>query len=109
MGAGSSDRLATVESPNSCRGHEPASARRGVWRWHGAVRELWMGQRRACGIDVSKQWLDLAVRPAGSVERFPNTAAGQAAVVAHLRGLPRAERPQLIVVEATGGLERGVV
>ena len=41
--------------------------------------------------------------------RFPNTAAGQAAVVAHLRALPKARRPQLVVVEATGGLERGVV
>jgi transposase len=68
-----------------------------------------MGERRAGGIDVSKQWLAVAVRPAATAERLPNTAAGQAAVVAHLRALPKAQRPQLVVVEATGGLERGVV
>jgi transposase len=68
-----------------------------------------MGTRRAGGIDVSKHWLDVAARPDAPPERFPNTAAGQAAVVAHLRALPKARRPQLVVVEATGGLERGVV
>lgn len=68
-----------------------------------------MGERRAGGIDVSKQWLDLAARPEARPERFPNTAAGQAALVAHLQAIPRSRRPQLVVVEATGGLERGVV
>lgn len=68
-----------------------------------------MGERRAGGIDVSKRWLDLAARPAASVERFANTAAGQAALVAHVQGLPPVQRPELLVVEATGGLERGVV
>ena len=58
---------------------------------------------------MSKAWLDLAVGPAAKPERFPNTAAGQAALVAHLQALPRSRRPQLVVVEATGGLERGVV
>src|SRR4051812_21231965 len=68
-----------------------------------------MSERRAGGIDVSKEGLDVAARPGAKPERFPNTAEGQAAVVAHLQGLPEAERPQLIVVEATGGRERGVV
>lgn len=68
-----------------------------------------MGERRAGGIDVSKHWLDVAARPAATAARFPNTAAGQVAVVAHLRALPKAQQPQLIVVEATGGVERGVV
>jgi transposase len=68
-----------------------------------------MGERRAGGIDVSKAWLDLAARPEAKPERFPNTAAGQAALVAHLQALPRSQRPQVVVVEATGGLERGVV
>jgi transposase len=68
-----------------------------------------MGERRAGGIDVSKRWLEVATRPSATVERFPNTAAGQAALVAHLAGLPASERPEVVVVEATGGLERGVV
>ena len=68
-----------------------------------------MGERRAGGIDVSKHWLDVAARPTATAERFPNTAAGRAAVVAHLRALPNGQRPQLVVVEATGGVERGVV
>jgi transposase len=68
-----------------------------------------MVERRAGGIDVSKAWLDLAARPGMEAARFPNTADGQAALVAQLRRLPDAERPSLMVVEATGGLERGVV
>ncbi len=68
-----------------------------------------MSERRAGGIDVSKPWLDLAARPGARVERFANTAAGHAALVAHVRALPEAERPELLVVEATGGLEREVV
>ena len=68
-----------------------------------------MDVRRAGGIDVSKAWLDLAARPAAPLARFPNTASGQAGLVAHVRGLSRSGRPELLVVEATGGLERGVV
>lgn len=68
-----------------------------------------MGNRRAGGIDVSKQWLDVAARPDAPLARFPNTADGHAAVVAHLVAPPKAQRPQVIVVEATGGLERGMV
>jgi transposase len=68
-----------------------------------------MVERRAGGIDVSKPWLDLAARPGARPARFPNTSEGQAALVARLRGMPEGERPELVVVEATGGLERGVV
>jgi transposase len=64
---------------------------------------------RAGGIDVSKRWLDVAVRPEQGIERFANTVSGQAALVAHVRALPKRQRPELVVVEATGGLERGVV
>jgi transposase len=64
---------------------------------------------RAGGIDVSKRWLDVAARPEQRVERFANTAVGQAEVAAHLTALPADTRPELVVVEATGGLERGVV
>jgi transposase len=67
-----------------------------------------VSERRAGGIDVSKAWLDVAARPGRRVERFANTAAGQAEVVAHLAGLPAAERPERLVVEAIGGLERAI-
>jgi transposase len=68
-----------------------------------------MGERRAGGIDVSKRWLDVATRPSAKPERFPNTAEGQAALVAQLQTLPASARPEVMVVDATGGLERGVV
>jgi transposase len=57
------------------------------------------------GIDVSKAALDVAQRPAQRAERYPNDAAGIAELVGRLHLL----RPQLVVLEATGGLERLVV
>jgi transposase len=68
-----------------------------------------MRVERAVGIDVSKAWLDVAVGAAGAVERYANTATGQAAIVAALSQQPAGQRIELVVVEATGGLERGVV
>lgn len=59
--------------------------------------------RMFAGIDVSKQWLDVALLPSGRtwrVEHSPEAAAELA------RGLASdVERPSLIVMEATGGLE----
>jgi transposase len=57
------------------------------------------------GIDVSKAALDVALRPAQQAWCSPNEAAGIAELVDQLRAL----RPQLVVLEATGGLERLVV
>jgi len=57
------------------------------------------------GIDVSKTTLDVALRPSGEHWGSPNDGAGIAELVDRLR--PRS--PQLIVLEATGGLERLVV
>jgi len=57
------------------------------------------------GIDVSKNTLDVGIRPTGESFTFPNTGSGIALLVQHLSGL----QPKLIVVEATGGLETGVV
>jgi transposase len=56
------------------------------------------------GIDVSKDKLDLARSDADAVGSFPNDPAGIARVV----GLMKAAGPALamVVVEATGGLER---
>jgi transposase len=57
------------------------------------------------GIDVAKDHLDVAVRPAGDHFRLANDPAGLAALVARLR--PTA--PTLVVLEATGGYETPAV
>jgi transposase len=54
------------------------------------------------GIDVAKAQLDVAVRPAGERWAVPNDAGGVVTLVARLQAL----HPTLIVLEATGGLER---
>lgn len=56
------------------------------------------------GIDVSKERLDVSMRPSGERESITNDKAGIEALVQRLGGI----RPTLIVLEATGGLERGV-
>jgi len=53
------------------------------------------------GIDVSKNSLDVAVRPSGELFAVPRTGAGLDDLVARLKVL----KPNLIVVEATGGFE----
>jgi len=55
------------------------------------------------GIDVSKARLDVAVRPSGASESFLNDAAGIKELVKRLKQI----QPTLIVLEATGGVERG--
>ena len=54
------------------------------------------------GIDVAKAQLDIALRPSGERWAVPNDARGIAPLVDRLRAL----HPTLIVLEATGGLER---
>lgn len=70
--------------------------------------------KRFVGIDVSKATLDVALRPEEAEEpeepeegarRYSNDEAGIAALVSRLQPLA----PALIVLEATGGLERAVV
>lgn len=56
------------------------------------------------GIDVSKERLDVSMRPSGERESITNDKAAIEALVQRLGGI----RPTLIVLEATGGLERGV-
>lgn len=57
------------------------------------------------GIDVSKDHLDVAVRPSGERFAVPRTGAGLDDLVARLKVL----KPNLIVLEATGGFETVVV
>src|SRR2546427_5137450 len=54
------------------------------------------------GIDVAKAQLDIAIRPAGERWAVPNDTRGIASLVDRLQAL----QPTLIVLEATGGLER---
>lgn len=53
------------------------------------------------GIDVAKDWLDVAVHPKGTSWRAENTEAGIAALVRKLARL----KPAMVVCEATGGYQ----
>src|SRR5713226_7018741 len=86
-----------LHSPNSCLGSmEPASCKAGQ-------RGDAMSTPTASfvGIAVSKQQLDVAVRPSGETWVVAHDEAGLSALVAQLRALA----PALIVLEATGGWE----
>ena len=54
------------------------------------------------GIDVAKDWLDIAVRPTGAAWRVAQDDEGIADLVRQLAKL----QPKLIVMEASGGYER---
>lgn len=71
------------------------------------LEENLMSRPMYVGIDVSKAQLDVSSSPTPELEgqRLPNTTAGIAHLVASLRPL----QPSLIVLEATGGLERPLV
>jgi transposase len=56
------------------------------------------------GIDVAKAQLDIAIRPSGERWAVPNDPNGVMTLVDRLQAL----QPPLIVLEATGGLERMV-
>lgn len=57
------------------------------------------------GIDVSKQNLDCAVRPTNQIINVSNTPSDIGMLIEQIQKLS----PQLIIVEATGGLERLLV
>lgn len=90
------------QSPNSCVGVET----RMTQDW-ARLEENLMSRPMYVGIDVSKAQLDVSSSPTPELEgqRLPNTTAGIAHLVASLRPL----QPSLIVLEATGGLERPLV
>lgn len=54
------------------------------------------------GIDIAKQTFDAAIGIGGNIETFANDDAGHDALLARLAGVA----VDLIVMEATGGLER---
>ncbi len=57
------------------------------------------------GIDVSQTQLDMALRPSGAPESFPNDESGIKTLAERLGVV----HPVLIVLEATGGIERSLV
>jgi transposase len=61
-------------------------------------------ERLSIGIDVSLDSLDMAAYPGGQVWRYKNSRSGIAKTVAKLEAL----NPKLVVMEATGGLERNL-
>lgn len=62
-----------------------------------------MSQELFVGIDVSKATLDVAVLPGGESWSLPNSEQGINELIARLRQL---SPPKLVLMEATGGLER---
>lgn len=64
-----------------------------------------MAIARVIGVDVAKDWLDLATSANSNIERLPHTAEGIAQVLQRARQT-QAER---ITVEATGGWETPLV
>jgi transposase len=63
-----------------------------------------MKRLTSVGVDVAKAELEIVVRPSGTRWSVANTAAGHTTLVDGLQPL----RPEVIVLEATGGYERDV-
>ena len=86
--------------PNSCRGHQsPYLARPGKQEVRMSTMDLYVG------IDVSKATLDVATFPSGEAW----TSAHNESEIEQLTTRLGLLRPKLIVLEATGGLERDAV
>src|SRR5512132_3490283 len=81
--------------PHSCQGTSP----------HQQGWDTKMAMLSFCGIDVSKDRLDVVVLPVQQGFSVCNDAAGWARLVGQLRGFTIAA----IGIEASGGYERGVV
>ncbi len=64
-----------------------------------------MDKNLVVGIDVAKDKLDIAIRPLNTCDTIPYSEEGLAKMVSELGKLS----PKMIVVEATGGLERDCV
>jgi transposase len=64
-----------------------------------------MNAPRFVGIDVSKDHLDVHIRPDATAFRCPTDPAGLASIVARLLAV----QPQLVILEATGGYEAPLV
>src|SRR5687768_4226743 len=72
--------------------------------WQTVGKETAMDTETFVGIDVSKGWLEVVVRPTGEHRRLANDAAGWAEALTWLD-----QARVLVVLEASGGYEQGVV
>ena len=61
-----------------------------------------MSEEQWVGIDVCQKYLDVYVRPLGELFQVPNDHEGIIQLVQTLRAI----KPELIILEATGGMER---
>src|ERR1700756_3721791 len=84
-----------LPNPNSCLGTSPYQQGRGTK----------MAMLSFCGIDVSKDRLDVMVLPEQQSFSVGNDAAGWAELIARVRGFTIAA----IGLEASGGYERGAM
>jgi transposase len=99
--ANSGNELAQMRGPRArIRKEEPCPPRQPL-----TAKEVSEPVELFVGIDVSKAVLDIAIAPTGEIWSVPNTADGTQLLVQRLKGLS----PKLIVLEATGGLERRAV
>jgi transposase len=64
-----------------------------------------MSEAIYAGVDVSKETLDIALHPSGEYWQEKNDEAGRARLAARLE----TATPALVVIEATGGIERSAV
>jgi transposase len=64
-----------------------------------------MGEKQYAGIDVSKDYLDLAILPSKERRQYANDEGGVKKLVTRLKKLS----PELVVLEPTGGFEAPIV
>lgn len=64
-----------------------------------------VGEAQWVGIDVSQNWLDIVLRPSGCYWRLSNQESDWNQLVEYLSPI----EVKLIVLESTGGMERGIV
>lgn len=63
-----------------------------------------ISEKQWVGIDVSQAWLDIVLRPAGTYWRIANQEQGWVELVSQLNNITVC----LVVLESTGGMERGI-
>ena len=68
-------------------------------------KEKLMNKKQWVGIDVCQKYLDIYIRPSGKLFQETNDWAGISSLVQILKNI----KLELIVVEATGGMEIDVV
>ena len=66
------------------------------------LKEVLVSDKLFIGVDVSAEWIDVAVRGGGPVERIANEAVAIAAWLARLKP----DEVGLVAFEPTGGYER---